>query len=116
MAEIGGVTTFVRQLRESLSNRGHKVLLLEPGDSDRITPLTAGEREQTYEIYLRGMYVPGAAVKSFVAFWVYLLLTLHELWTFLKRKQIQIVHLHFPTPHALYFSLLRFFSPWRLVV
>jgi glycosyltransferase involved in cell wall biosynthesis len=116
LSDLGGVTTFVTQLQEGLNERGHRALLLVPGDSDRVARVTGCERSDTYGAFLRSFYVPGALFKGVVAFLAYLPLTLFDLWTFLRRERIQVVHVHFPTPSLLYFGALRLVSPWKLMV
>ena len=112
--ESGGVATFVTRLQDSLNqSRANRALLLVPGESDRVT---AVERSDTYELNLREMYVPAAPVKCFVAFCVYLPLSLFELWRLLKRERVDVVHLHFPVAGSLYFCVLQLVSRWKLVV
>jgi len=114
--EVGGVTVFVTRLQRSLSKRGHKVFVVEPGDNDRIAPCDDKTTYPlTYTIYLRPMWVKRSPLKAFIAFWLYLPLSLYELWRFLKQEGIEIVHLHFPSPSSLYFCVLRLISRWKLV-
>ncbi len=109
-----GVATMVTRLQASLRERGHRAHLLEPGDSDSVARLP-GSRGDHHGIYLRSPHVEGATLKSFVAFWLYLPVSLFRLWWFLKRQHIDVVHLQFVTPLALYFALLRKVSGWKLV-
>jgi glycosyltransferase involved in cell wall biosynthesis/protein-tyrosine-phosphatase len=116
LSDLGGVTTFVIELQQGLKRDGHKALLLVPRGGKRIVPVAGDVGSDIYGIYVRSLYVPDAVLKGFVAFWVHLPLSLYSLWTFLRREQIQIVHVHFPTPSCLYFCVLRLFSPWKLIL
>lgn len=115
--ETAGVTTFVSRLQESLRERGHETLVLEPGADDRIRPAPDSRYPARYTVNLRRLYIRrNVALKAFVAFWIYLPLSLYDLWSFFRRERVQVVHLHFPMPASLYFCVLRLISPWRLVI
>src|SRR5215470_3733553 len=116
LSEAAGVSTFVSCLQQSLQERGHYTLVIEPGDSDWIGPTPGASRPARYAIHLRRLRTQkGAILKAFVAFHLYLPLSLYSLWSFLRRNNIEVVHLHFPMPAALYLGVLRVVSPWRLV-
>jgi glycosyltransferase involved in cell wall biosynthesis len=115
--EAAGVTTFVSRLQESLRDRGHLALVLEPGDEDRIGPTPGSTYPARYAVNLGRLRAQrGSPLKAFLAFWVYLPLSLYDLWSFLRRERVQVIHLHFPIPAALYFCALRAVSSWSLVV
>src|SRR5262249_12583113 len=89
----------------------------EPGDADWIAPTPGATHPARYAINLRRVRTQkGVTLKSLVAFCVYLPFALYSLWSFLRRRKIEVVHLHFPMPAALYFGVLRLVSPWRLIV
>jgi glycosyltransferase involved in cell wall biosynthesis len=114
LAGTGGIATFVSRLQEELTASGHRVLVLVAGDTDRVAPDGSGRRE-TYGIYLRSMYVKGRVFKGFAGFCLYLPVSLFQLWRFLRREAIDVVHVNFVTPSALYFCALRAFGGWRLI-
>ena len=117
LTEAAGVSTFVSCLQRSLRERGHHVLVIEPGDADRVELTPGATHPARYAVNLRRLRTQkGFTVKSFIAFFIYLPLSLYSLWSFLRRERIQVVHLHFPMPAAMYFCVLRLISSWRLVV
>src|SRR5215831_20195704 len=102
--ETAGVTTFVCRLQESLRERGHETLVLEPGDDDWIRPVQGTSHPPRYTVNLRrACSRRNVALKAFLAFWIYLPLSLYDLWSFFRRERIEVVHLHFPMPASLYF-------------
>ena len=117
LSEAAGVSTFVSCLQRSLEERGHRTVVIEPGDTDWIGPTPGSTHPGRYAINLRRIRTrKGVTLKALIAFYGYLPFSLYGLWSFLRRKKIEVVHLHFPMPAALYFCILRLVSTWRLVV
>ena len=92
---------------------GCEALVLVAGDSNRVVPLEAAPG--IFSIYFRRLWPESARLKGFLAFWAKLPVTLWHLWSFLRREQVDIVHLHFTIPASLYFVVLRPISRWKLL-
>lgn len=117
LKEQAGVTTLVSRLQDALIEHGHRALVLEPGDEDWIVDAPATHGQERYTLNLRRLYAgKQALLKRFIAFWAYLPLSLYDVWMFLRKQNIHILHVHFPTPATLYFCALRPISKWRLVM
>ena len=116
LTENGGITTIGWNLQRGLRDLGHSAIVLTAGDGDTVTMTNQRGSGDEYEIYMRRMIIPHAPFKGFVAFWLYLPMTVCSLARFLRRERIEIVHIHFTTPSALYLALMRPFARWRLVL
>jgi len=108
-----GLTTFVLRLQDGLRAKGCNALVLVAGDSTRVVSLPG--QEDIFAIYFRRLWPEGARLKGLLAFWAVLPATLWHLRRFLRRERIDVVHLHFLMPAALYFVVLRPFGRWKLV-
>jgi glycosyltransferase involved in cell wall biosynthesis len=107
----GGITRIVWSLQSSLRERGHRTYVLKPGDSDTVRRVDG----DVYEIYLR-LPIPNARLLSWLAVAAYLPVTLSSLGSFLRREAIDVVHVVFPNPTAVYLALLRPLARWKLVL
>jgi glycosyltransferase involved in cell wall biosynthesis len=108
-----GVGRIVRNLQQSLAERGFKTCMLMASDTNTIEPVDGLDWNNTYGIHYR--FMSFSPVKGFLAFWFYLPIILYDLARFLRRKRIDIVHINFPSPVLIYFAILRPFARWKLV-
>ena len=115
-ADTGGVCTTVRMLYQEFSRAGNKVSVLVPGESNHVKPLGEIPGVSLYGIYLRVPFVREAPLKGFVGFFLFFFLTLHALYSFLKREHISVVAVQYPLPHMFYFAILRTLCSWNLTV
>lgn len=114
--QVGGVATYVEDLRRSLANRGHVAVVLLPGDSHSISPRGCGSSAipGVFEFFMREFWYPQSRVKGLVASGVYFFPTLIKLFLFLRRHHISLVLLEYPVPYMFYFYILRMMVPFKL--
>jgi len=114
--QTGGVATYLEDLRRCLSQRGHKVYVLKPGECHAITPSQENPGECVYEFALRSLWSPHRPIRGLIAFFVFLLPTLWRLTVFLKRHQIEVVSLEYPVAWMAYFFIVRLWTPIKITV
>ena len=114
--EVGGVQSVVNNLANHLERRGHGVVMLHPGESNRPIARRTLHGFTGYELNLRSPSVPGRRIKSLIAFLVYLVPTLYRLSRIVRAHRIRIVNLHYPVEAFVYFGMLRWLLPVKMVV
>jgi len=114
--EVGGVASVVGNVARQLQKTGHHIWFLHPGEASSLKATITKWKFPGYELNLRNPFVPEAPVKSVLGFAFYLLHTLHQLHTLLVRHNIDIVNIHYPIGSGVYFSLLRLFCRFKLVI
>src|SRR4029079_12416612 len=114
--QTGGVATYLEDLRRFLGQRGHHVVVLRPGESDRVTHCPEVKDENVFALYLRGFWIPQVPVKGLLAAIVYAIPTLMELRRFLRAHRIDLVCLEYPLSFMWYFLLLRRWMNIKILV
>jgi len=113
---FGGVASVVGHLATRLEKAGHQVIFVHPGGPDRETSRTTQWGLAGYEINLRSPIVSGRALKSLLAFLVFFPFTMYRLVSLVRAHGIQIVNVHYPVEAFVYFAVLRWIVPIRLVL
>ncbi len=116
LPQTGGVATYVEEIQRSLRDRGHKVLVLRPGDSDSISPCPYNDDGSVFQFYMRPMWFSSSPIKGLAATIFYFFPTLWRLSRFLADHDVQLVCLEYPLPNVFYFALLRLVKRFRIVV
>ena len=112
----GGVASVVASLARHLQESGDHVVFLHPGPTARLRERRTVSGFSGHGLILRAPIVQTAALKSFVGFIVNLAPTLLQLALLIRKHAIQIVNIHYPTEPFVYFGILRWLLPIRLVV
>ena len=112
--EFGGVASVVGNLARCLSR--HHVVFLYPGGPNRLRQKRTTWGFSGYDINLRALFIRDRPIRSVVAFLVFFLLTMYQLERVIRSQGIQIVNIHYPLEAFVYFGVLRWFLPIRLVV
>ena len=112
----GGVASVVGNVAIQLKKRGHQVWFLHPGESRSLRVKITKWNFPGYELYLRSPYIPEHPMKSVMGFSAYLCHTLYQLYTMLRRHNIDIVNIHYPIVSGVYFTWLRTLLRFKLVI
>jgi hypothetical protein len=113
---FGGVAYVVGNLARSLEQAGHNVTFFHLGESEYCRRRTTTWGFTGYERNLRSPFIEKKPIRSLLAFLVYLVPTLLQLATLIRRHRIQVVNIHYPVEPFVYFALLRWLLPIRLAV
>jgi glycosyltransferase involved in cell wall biosynthesis len=113
---VGGVASVVGNLARRLERAGHRVVFFHLGDSERCRSRTTAWGFPGYERNLRPPFIREHPIRSILACLAYLTLTLYQLARVIRRHRVQIVNVHYPTDSFVYFGLLRWLLPIRLVL
>ncbi len=114
--EYGGVASVVGNIGRHIQRQGHTVMFLHPGETDSLRCQTTKWNFPGYELNLRPPCVQGVRAKSIAAFVFYLLPTIRQLGRLLSQNKIEVVNIHYPGEHFVYFALLRKLGCFKLVV
>jgi glycosyltransferase involved in cell wall biosynthesis len=114
--EFGGVASVVGNVACQLEKKGHRVWFLHPGEAQSLAVKVTKWNFPGYELYLRSLFVSEHPIKSVIGSLVYLPHTLFQLHKLLRRHDIDIVNIHYPIGSGIYFSWLRWFHRFKLVI
>ena len=114
--QTGGVATYLEDLRRCLSQKGHNVYVLKPGESHGITLSRENPGGGVYEFALRSLWYPDRPIRGLIAFSVFLLPTLWRLTAFLKRHKIEVVSLEYPAAWMAYIFIVRLWTPIKITI
>jgi colanic acid/amylovoran biosynthesis glycosyltransferase len=112
----GGVASVVGNLARHLQESGHSVVFLHPGPTEHLRERATASGFNGYEIVLRAPLIESNALKSLAGFAVHVVPTLYRLASLIRKRGIQVVNIHYPTEALIYFGILRWLLPIRLVV
>jgi glycosyltransferase involved in cell wall biosynthesis len=104
---MGGVSHVVNRVAHHMRAQGHGVFYLMPGPQDRVEQEASREGFPLFRLRLRMPWVPGAAFRERVVFALTLPLTLLRLTQLIRRHRIDVVNIHYPGGHFVYFATLR---------
>lgn len=112
---LGGVNTVVRNLARFLENSGGQPLFLFPGS--RLLPQSGISRLGFSAAYmnLRPPLVRRRPLRSVIAFFLTLPLSLWHLVRLVRKRKIQVVNVHYPDLNFVHFVALRWLTGVRLV-
>lgn len=111
----GGVASVVGNLGRYLEAEGHSVLFLNPGASRRPVEKRTKWGFSGFELPLRPPVVRGRPIRGFIAFLVFLPVTLYWIMRLIRAHRVDIVNLHYPLRSFIYFALCQRIMPFRLV-
>lgn len=114
--KFGGVTAVVGNLAKELQGKGHHVWFLYPGEQDMLREKETRLNFQGYELHLRAPAVESAPIKSRAGFVLHFPGTVLRLYKLIKRHEIDIVNIHYPSDHFVYLAFLRQICGFKLVV
>ena len=114
--EFGGVASVVGNVACQLEKKGHRVWFLHPGEAHSLQVKVTKWNFPGYELNLRTLFVREHPIKSVPGFLLYLSHTLLQLHKLLRRHDIDIVNIHYPIGSSIYFSWLRWFHRFKLVI
>ena len=114
--QAGGVTTYLEDLRRTLSARGHEVFVLRAGESKSIRQCPRNSDVRVFEFAMRPFWCPEAPIKGSLAFLAFFLPTLWALSRFIRQYRFELVCLEYPLAYMAYFWALRLWTPAKLIV
>lgn len=114
--EFGGVASVVGNVARQLEKKGHGIWFLHPGEAHSLQTKVTKWNFPGYELNLRNLFVREHPIKSVAGFVLYLSHTLLQLHELLRRHDIDIVNIHYPIGSSIYFSWLRWFDRFKLVI
>jgi glycosyltransferase involved in cell wall biosynthesis len=112
---IGGVSHVVNRVAHHMLAQGHGVFYLMPGPKDHVETGASREGFPLFLLRLRMPWVPGAAFRERLVFALTLPLTLLRLTQLIRRQRIDVVNIHYPGGHFVYFAMLRRLGVVRLM-
>lgn len=113
--EFGGVASVVGHLARYLRDRGYRVILFHPGETNQLTPNRTKWGFPGYRLRLRAPWYGEHPIRSLLAYLICFLPTMYRLVRLIRSHGIQIVNIHYPMREFAYFGLCRWLLPIRLV-
>lgn len=114
--QVGGVSTYVAGLEQSLAGEGHQVFVLRLGSSHGIVPYSASGKPRVFELYLRSLWSAERPARAAVGFLANFIPTLVRLARFLRNRQIDVVSLEYPLACMAYFAVVKWWMRIKLLV
>lgn len=111
----GGVGSVVANLGKYLEGRGHRVYFFHPGKAFRLEQGTTRRGFHGFKLRLVAPFSFRRPILSTLAFPILFPLTLLQLLRMIRRHNIGVVNVHYPTDAFGFFALCRKLVPIRLV-
>jgi glycosyltransferase involved in cell wall biosynthesis len=113
---IGGVVLYIEKLSKVLTDRGHTIKIIVPGDNNRITLKNHFDSIPVYAFNMRSFYSGKRLIRALGAFVIYFWSTLMELRKFIRKNKIDMILISYPSGYEFYFAILRRISSIKYVV
>lgn len=114
--ESGGVAAVAGYLAQHLEGDGHRVVFLHPGTNEVVRSKTTKWGFGGFELKLRAPFNPAFPLRSVISFCAMFPLTLVQLVRLIRRERIDVVNIHYPGAHFVYFAFCRWLTRSRLVI
>jgi len=115
--EMSGVPIAVEKIVKILVKKGNKIIILKPGECNKIKKAGDDESVPIFAFYRRFFYSKEHPVKALIACFVYLIPTIIKLKVFINRNNIDLVAINYPMANDFYFLLLKmmFFKKYLIM-
>src|SRR4051812_6971360 len=105
--ELGGVSYVVGNLARELEARGHEVLFLFPGKALRVKRKVTKFGFPGFEVRLQCPFGERNAIVSLLAFLVLFPIGIYQVLSLLRKNNIEIINVQYPTECFFYLALCK---------
>jgi len=113
--EQGGVASVVGNLGRHLEERGHEVLFFHPGGGNTLKRRTTKWGFRGYSLTLRYFSEWYCHIRGVAAICAFAVPTIIQLLSLVAIHRIQVVNIHYPIDEFVYFGVIRWLVPIRMV-
>jgi glycosyltransferase involved in cell wall biosynthesis len=104
---IGGVVLYIEKLSKILIKRGSTIKIIIPSDYENITQIGQDGSIPVFSFNMRSFYSREHPIKALVAFALYFIPTIIKLQRFIRKNEIDITIISYPSGYEFYFAILR---------